>query len=219
MFRTTAIAACTGLLLTLCIREAHAWPQNVPRYTRVGGWYTIRAGGDCYDVAGRLLLESTAQERWLVAQEVAAVNGLRASAALPAGHRLRVPIYRRYKGAADNYATVDIRTWHVCVLAGMRYGIRPCVLVGVRLHEGGNWPQPTSYFGCKPYGAYSLRAEAYKSASILARVCDRYGYCGWHLSRAELERVGYYYKWGKWGGQAEDWARCVQTISRRAEGR
>jgi len=211
--------ATAALLVTLCVSEGGAWPENVPRYTRVPGHYAIRAGGDCYDVARRLLPQGTRQQHWLVAQEIAAINGVSAGTALPRGHRMRVPIYRRYRGAAGNYATVDIRTWHVCVLAGMRYGIRPSTLVGVRLHEGGNWPQPRSYFGCKPYGAYNLRAEAYKSASILARVCRRYGYCGWHLSRAEIERMGYYYKWGKWGGRAGHWAACVQTISRRAEGR
>jgi len=194
------------------------WPAEVQRYTRVGGYLTVPSGESCYEAAGRLVPQASAQERWLVGQELAAINNLRAGRVPHGQQRLRVPIYRPYHGARSCYATVDLRTWHVCVMAGMRYGVRPSLLVGIRVHEGGNRPSPRAPWGCKPYGSYGLRDEAMMAARIVRRHADRYGWDAWAPTRGRCDRLGGYYTTGRWAASNEHWGACVWAIMRRAEG-
>lgn len=130
-----------------------------------------------------------------------------------------MPIYRAYQGPQSCYATVDLRTWHVCAMAGMRYGVRPSLLAGVRFHEGGNHLASRAPFGCQPYGSYTLRDEAMMAARIVRRHADRYGWDGWAPTRPWCDRLGGYYTTGRWGATNSHWGSCVWAIMRRAEGK
>jgi len=195
------------------------WPRGVPRWMRAASWYEVKHDGQTlYSVARYLLPEGNGQDKWLYAQELAAIRGVPAATKLRRGALVRIGHYKLYHGPRSRYATVDMRTWHLCVMAGMRYGVRPSVLVGIRLHEGGNRLRAYSPWGCKPHGSYTLRQEAFLAARIVARHARHVGWDAWRPRAHDLVSLGGYYTTGCWGTTNAGWARNVKAIMDRAEG-
>lgn len=203
----------------VAVRGGYCWPSSTTRWTRAATWYEVKhTGQSLASVAHYLLPEGNPQETWLYAQELAAIRGVPAATIIPKGTRLRVSVYKPYHGPASRYHTVGIRTWHVAVLAGMRFRVRPSALVGIRLHEGGNRLSPRSPWGCKPHGGYTFRGEAMKAAEIVRRHANRKGWDSWKPTRTDLDRLGGYYTKGDWGAVNTGWGACISAIMQRAEG-
>lgn len=218
----TILVVLTVLFILCLPREgcaAYYWPTNVPRWTRTGSWYEVKHDGQTLQsVANHLLADGTAQDKWLYGQELVAIRRVPAATIIPRGSQVRVGCYHRYHGPASRYHTVGMREYHLCVMAGMRYGVRPSLLVGVRLHEGGNRYPAWSPWGCKPHGKYTLRQEAFLAAKIVRRHANRVGWNAWNPTRAQLQRLGGYYTTGRWSAVNTHWGNCVHAIMHRAEG-
>ena len=218
-----AVLVIAAWAVLACVKAGCAatyyWPSSVTRWVRTPSWYEVKHDGQTLQsVADYLLPEGNAQEKWLYGQELALIRGCRAATVVPKGTRVRIGYYHVYHGPASRYHTSGMRSWHVAVLAGMRFGVRPSVLIGIRLHEGGNRLNPRSPWGCKPHGGYTFRAEAMKAAEIVRRHANRKGWDGWSPTRGDLDQLGGYYTKGKWGAVNAGWGACVFAVMHRAEG-
>lgn len=217
------ILVAMGILTVLCLRACHAghyWPSDVQRWTREASYYEVKHEGQTLrSVANHLLPEGTGQERWLYAQELAAIRGASATTVMPKGTLLRVGRYRPYNGPARNYYTVGMRSYHLSVMYGMRFGVRPSLLVGIRLHEGGNDCRNSAAWGVEAYRGKGLRVQAREAARIVRRHANRFGWDAWHPTRYWLNRLGGYYTTGHYSATNTHWGGDVAAVMVRAGGR
>ena len=157
--------------------------------------YTVKWGGHAGHVAARVAPQTAGTDRWLVAQEICALNGLpSATYRLSVGDKLRVPVYERRTRAP--YAIHPYRRWHCAVMSALRYLVSPRLLYAVASHE--NPLNDADACGCKGYSG--LRDEF----ASCARTCRHFiGDAALSPTLADVRRLGAWY--------AEDpgWARKV----------
>lgn len=144
-----------GALGVAC--AGHWWPEDVPRYVRSVGYARLEYNHSLYDFAyNKLGRDAPDLDVWLYAQELAAINDLRAFFNVDHARTVRVSRYVVYRGSRRNYYTGGMRDWHVAVLAAMEYTVGPRTLMGVRLHEGGNDIANTAPWGVEKYRAHAM---------------------------------------------------------------
>lgn len=190
-----------GLAIALACRSCEGAKPR--RYWRSEGKYTIRHGGDCFDVAKKLDAyydcEWDTDEHWLVAHEIAFINHFRANNALDPGRWLRqgtvvaVPIYRQSGKAFSG----SIRNWHCAVIAGRSYHVSPALLVAVRSHE--NPKASRDWYG---YGVKHLAQPRRTELNKLKKA-------GWSDER--ITRFQHHFLWE----QADGAAKIIRRIAGR----
>ena len=206
------IALATALPLLTIAKGGEAAPA---RYWRSTAPYTIRSGGDCYDVARRLRqtygVPKPGMDTWFVAQEVARLNWVTPDALLPKGHKLTVPIYR----PSSKSFCGDLRNWQVAVFAGQTFGVSPALLIAVRSHENPKRSRDWYAYGVVKVKGTDLRTQARWGAIIICRIAGRQGWSPMKPTRAGVTRLGKVYT----GTGSTSWGKCVWAHYQKARGR
>ena len=191
------------LLIALLI----AAPAAAQNYSRLEGEYTIKHGGNAYDVANQVGKWTNAQEEF-VAKEIALLNDCELGTAHEAGNVLRVPRYR----ATQTFIVGDVRNWWYAVKAAEEHKVSPGLLIAIRSHENPKKSREGYGYGVKIAKWTTLEKQAWWSGKIVARVATRQGWSATNPTRSNVGSLGRAY-----AEESNSWGRAVWALYKRAK--
>jgi len=193
----------TALLIALLI----AAPAAATNYSRLEGAYTVKHGGNAYDVANQVGKWTNAQEEF-VAKEIALLNDCKLGTDHGKGKKLRVPRYEPTK----QFIVGDVRNWWYAVKAAEEHKVSPGLLIAIRTHENPKKSREGYGYGVKVAKWTTLEKQAWWSAKIVARVATRQGWSAKNPTRRNVGSLGRAYAEG-----SNSWGRAVWTLYKRAK--